>query len=61
MINHTKQYNRVESTYKEVQREYEIFRKKPTYNNRTIINQKIQEHREAISNLKASINNIYLK
>lgn len=61
MINHTEQYNRVESTYKEVQREYEIFRKKPTYNNRTIINQKIQEHREAISNLKTSINNIYLK
>ncbi len=61
MINHQKQYNRVENTYKELQIEYEIFRKKPTYKNRTMINQKIQEHREAISSLKASINNIYLK
>ena len=61
MINHIEQYKRLENTYKELEREYEIFRKKPTYNNRTIINQKIQEHREAISNLKTSINNIYLK
>lgn len=61
MINHQKQYNGVENTYKELQREYEIFRKKPTNNNRKMINQKIQEHREAISNLKANINNIYLK
>lgn len=49
MINHQKQYNRVESTYKELKKEYEIFRKKPTYRNRTIINKKIQEHRESIT------------
>ena len=40
MINHQKQYNGVENTYKELQREYEIFRKKPTNNNRKMINQK---------------------
>lgn len=61
MINHIEQYKRLENTYKELEREYEIFRKKPTYKNRIIINEKIQEHREAISNLKTSINNIYFK
>jgi len=61
MINHQEQYKRLENTYKELQKEYEVFRKKPTYNNRTMVNQKIQEHRESIYDLKASINNIYLK
>lgn len=61
MINHTKQYSRVENTYKELQKEYEIFRKNPTYSNKTQLINKIKEHRESIYNLKASINNIYLK
>lgn len=61
MINHQEQYNRVENTYKELEKEYEIFRKKPTYNNRTQVINKIKEHRESIYDLKVSIKNIYLK
>lgn len=61
MINHTEQYNRVEKTFEELKKEYKIFKNKPTYNNRTILNNKIREHRQAITNLNTSINNILLK
>lgn len=61
MINHTEQYNRVEKTFEELKKEYEIFRKKPTYNNRTILNGKIKEHRQSIYGFTESIKNIFLK
>lgn len=61
MINHTEQYNRVEETFKELQKEYEIFRKNPTYRNRIMIKNKIKEHRQSIYGLTSSINNIFLK
>lgn len=61
MINHTEQYNRVEKTFEEFKREYEIFRKNITYNNRVQLNNKIREHRKAVTDLNTSINNIFLK
>lgn len=61
MINHIEQYNRVEETFKELQKEYEIFRKNTTYRNRTMLSYKIKEHRQALTNLNTSINNIFLK
>ena len=61
MINHTKQYERVEDTFKEVQKEYQIFKKNVSYANRNKLKLKIDEHREAINNLVASVNNIFFK
>lgn len=61
MINYAEQYSRIEKTFKELKNEYEIFRKKPTYNNRTQLINKIQEHRQALTNLNTSIKNIFLK
>lgn len=61
MINYTEQYSRIEKTFEKLKNEYEIFRKKPTYNNRTILSNKIKEHRQALTNLNTSIKNIVLK
>lgn len=61
MINHTDQYNRVEKTFEELKKEYEIFRKKPTYNNRIQLVYKIKEHRQSLTDLNTSIKNIFLK
>lgn len=61
MINHTDQYNRIENTFREIQKEYEIFRKNPTYRNRLLIQNKIKEHRQSLTNFTTSINNIFMK
>lgn len=61
MINYTEQYSRIEKTFKELKNEYEIFRKKPTYNNRTQLINKVQEHRRTIYDFTSSIKNIVLK
>ena len=61
MINHTEQYNRVEKTFEELKKEYEIFRKKPSYNNRTQLINKITKYRRTIYDFTSSIKNIVLK
>lgn len=61
MINHTKQYEKVENTFKEVQEEYSRFKKNISYENRNNLKRKINKHREALTNLITSVNNIFFK
>ena len=61
MINHTEQYNRVKDTFKELEEEYKAFKKNVSYENRSNLKLKINQHRESLNNLVSSINNIFLK
>lgn len=59
MINHKKQLKKVESTFKELQQEYNNFKRLETYDNRCKLKQKVKEHRDAITSFMSSINNIF--
>lgn len=59
MINHKKQFERVESTFEELQQEYNNFKKQESYENRNKLKQKVKEHRDVITNFMSSINNIF--
>lgn len=59
MINHKKQFERVESTFEELQHEYNNFKKQESYENRNKLKQKVKEHRDVITNFMSSINNIF--
>ncbi len=61
MINHKKQFERVENTFKELQQEYNNFKKKESYENRNKFKQKVEKHRDALTRCMLSINNIFLK
>lgn len=61
MINYKEQYNKVENTYKELEKEFKVFKKKISYENRCNLKLKINQHREAINKLVSSIDNIFLK
>ena len=61
MINHINQFKKVKETFEEVEKQYEIFIKKTTYENRNLLKIKIKKHRAIISDFIASINNIFLK
>lgn len=61
MINHINQFQKVKNTFEELEKEYEIFIKKTSYENRSLLKAKIQKHRTAISYFTASIDNIFLK
>lgn len=61
MINHINKYEKVENTFKEVQQEYQVFKKKISYENRNNLKRKIKEHRQALSELVTSVNNIFLR
>lgn len=61
MINHTEQYNRVKDTFKELEEEYKAFKKNVSYENRSNLKLKINQHRESLNNLVSSINNIFLR
>lgn len=61
MINHTEQYNRVKDTFKELEEEYKVFKKNVSYENRSNLKLKINQHRESLNNLVSSINNIFLR
>lgn len=59
MINHKKQFERVESTFEELQQEYCNFKKQESYENRNKLKQKVKEHREALTEFMLNINNIF--
>lgn len=59
MINHKKQFERVESTFEELQQEYSNFKKQELYENRNKLKQKVKKHREALTEFMLNINNIF--
>lgn len=59
MINHKKQFERVESTFEELQEEYSNFKKQELYENRNKLKQKVKKHREALTEFMLNINNIF--
>ena len=61
MINHVEQFKRVKETFEDFEKEYKTIKKKISYENRSNLKLKINQHRESLSNLVASINNIFLK
>ena len=61
MINHIKQFQKVKNSFKELEKEYETFIKKTSYENRNLLKDKIKKHRTAITDFTTSINNIFLK
>lgn len=61
MINHKNQYEKVEDTFKEVQQEYQAFKKNVSYENRNNLKRKVNKHRQALTELITSVNNIFLK
>lgn len=61
MTNHTEQFKRVEDTFEELTKEYEIFKKRISYSNRNNLKAKINEHREALTKLMTSVNDMFLK
>ena len=61
MINHKVQFEKVESTFEEVQEEYQKFKKNVSYENRNNLKRKVNKHRETLTNLLTCVNNIFLK
>ncbi|MCI8618316.1 MAG: hypothetical protein HFJ60_08835 [Clostridia bacterium] len=61
MINHVEQFKRVKETFEDFEKEYKTFKKKISYENRSNLKLKINQHRESLSNLVSSINNIFLR
>lgn len=59
MINHKKQFERVENTFEELQQEYTNFKKQESYENRNKLKQKVKEHRDALTKCMMSVNNIF--
>lgn len=59
MINHKKQFERVENTFEELQQEYCNFKKQESYENRNKLKQKVKEHRDALTEFMLNINNIF--
>lgn len=61
MINHQDYKNRLQSTYINLLKEYEIFCKQNTLENKYNVKKKINEHREVLNRLMTCINNLFLK
>lgn len=61
MINHIKQYEKVENTFEEIQEEYNKFKKNISLENRNSFRRKVNIHRKALTRLLTSMNNIFLK
>lgn len=61
MINHKDKFDKVKETMKDLEEEYEIFRKCVTYSNRCSLKVKVKKHRDAVTQFVASVDNIFLK
>ena len=61
MINHQDYKNRLQSTYINLLKEYEGFRKHSTLENKNKVKEKVKEHREVLNGLMTCINNLYLR
>ena len=61
MINYKSRFKRVESTYKDLEKEYEIFNKRISLENKNMLKIKIKKHREALNELMASLNNMFIR
>lgn len=61
MINYQKQYEKVNSTFIEVQQSYKEFKKNVSYENRNKLKNTILKHRKSLTDLNTSVKNIFLK
>lgn len=60
MINHYKQIEDVEYTYNQLTKEYKKFYKDNNVENRNNLKRKIKDHRDAITRLVATLDNMYI-
>lgn len=61
MINHKKQFEKIEKTFEDMQEEYNKFKKNISFENRNNLKQKVNKHRQALTEFVTTINNIFLK